>query len=351
MKLFRSLFLTLFMLGISANAISQTPAGSTSTCPSANILGAGLISKVCWSCIFPIVLFNAPLGGGDRPESANNDYLCSCELGSTGIQNPGFSAGLRSVARVMEVVRNPHCSPMLGGVKLFGESMLKGTPKKAILDTGSSKAFFNTNSWSFPLLYMMEALLHKNCTGDATTLNLIGLSSISPTWISDELSFHINPEASIFANPEMLFFGIADGVMTTASPDTWGNSSERDTWFWAIGSWSSSMYPLTGNVPHSSSSPRESSLVAAKSLALSHRIGQARKTMGADNMCGGSIYPMMPKTQYKIQHLFPVTQATKPCCQQMGESSIKWNEWRTLPGYEDYIYLIFRWTDCCMTWL
>jgi conjugal transfer pilus assembly protein TraU len=236
----------------------------------------------------------------------------------------------------------------MGGVKLMKPSMQKGQAKKADTDDGEKKYYKNANSWSFPLLYMIEALLDKNCTGDATTINLIGLSSISPTWGNDELAFHLNPEAAVFSNPQMTFLAIADGTMLTASPNGWGNSEERDSWFWTIGTWSGSLYPLTGNLPHSSSTPRESALVAAKSLALSHRVGQARKTMGEDNMCGGSIYPMLPKTQYKISQVFPQAQASAPCCNQLGETSMIWNEWRNQPGYDDYLFLIFRWTDCCI---
>jgi conjugal transfer pilus assembly protein TraU len=321
---------------------------SDSTCPDAGILGAGLIDKVCWSCVFPIVLFGVPTGGGTRPDNANQNMACSCNLGSTGISTPGFSAGLRSVGRLMEVVRDPHCSPGMGGIKLLRPSLLKGQAKKEISGSGEAKVYKNVNSWSFPLLYMIEAVLDKNCTGDATTMNLIGLSSVSPTWSNDELAFHLNPESIIFSNPAMMFFALADGAMINAAPDMWGNSAERDTWFWTIGSWSGSLYPLTGEIPHSTSSPRESALVTARSLALSHRLGQSRLTMGSDNMCGGSIYPMIPKSQYKISQIYPQAQSTAPCCMQMGETSFKWNEWRTIPGFEDYLFVIFRWTDCCV---
>lgn len=379
---FKSLVLFCLIFVFTGGAIADLPAITPRTtdgkCPSSGVLGAGLIDKICWDCIFPIIMFQIPFGGGQRPDAANTNLMCSCELGSTGVNAPGISAGYRAMARVMEVVRDPHCSPFLGGVKLFGESLMKTSPRKAKNATGSDKIYLNTNSWSFPLLYMIEALVDKNCNGDATAVNLIGLSTLSPTWANDELSFHLNPEAAVFANPLFLVSAIADGAMITASPDTWGNSQTRDTWMWSIGSWGSSLYPLTGNVPHSSSPPRETALVAAKSLALSHRIGQSRLTMGSSNMCGGNIYPMMPKTQYKISQLYPMAQAssrpeaiqlpagtmacgvppmapcvepttpTGPCCRQLGESTLKWSEWRNIPGFEDYIYLIYRWTDCCI---
>jgi len=32
----------------------------------------------------------------------------------------------------------------------------------------------------------------------------------------------------------------------------------------------------------------------------------------------------------------------------IGATSFRWGEWRNIPGYEDYIYLVWRWKDCCL---
>jgi len=38
------------------------------------------------------------------------------------------------------------------------------------------------------------------------------------------------------------------------------------------------------------------------------------------------------------------------CCHWIGESTFKWGEHRTIPGTgEDYVYLIWRYTECCLT--
>jgi conjugal transfer pilus assembly protein TraU len=40
------------------------------------------------------------------------------------------------------------------------------------------------------------------------------------------------------------------------------------------------------------------------------------------------------------------------CCHYIGESQFKWGEWRNRPGTgEDFVYLIWRYTDCCLSYV
>jgi hypothetical protein len=32
----------------------------------------------------------------------------------------------------------------------------------------------------------------------------------------------------------------------------------------------------------------------------------------------------------------------------LGETPFRWGEYRNIPGYEDYIYWVWRWMDCCL---
>ena len=95
---------------------------------------------------------------------------------------------------------------------------------------------------------------------------------------------------------------------------------------------------------------------------------------------------MLTKSQYKFQMLFPVPEAnnndpgdnppppdidpaTEPtldpaatlvpgleisnmrggCCHNLGENVMTWGAWRTRPGTgNDFVYLVWRWTDCCV---
>lgn len=355
-------------------------------CPDSGLLGAGMIKYICWDCVLPVVLFGNGVGGNPAmPEGRYTALGCQCQIGSSPIYSFGAATGLRPMAIVAEVVRNPHCSPLLGGNSgMFGQSLLYSSNKKVKTGDGSERQYYNVNTWKFPLLSMVEALLDKNCNGGSTLFSLVGVATLSPYWKCDECSFAFNPEAAMFANPFFIMLATMDGLGVTASPDGWGNKKLRDTWLSVVGSWGSSLYPLTGNVPHSSSPPQGTVLVAAKAIALEHRLGRARRTMGADGLCGGAIYPFLPKTQYKISQVFPFPQAKNqspdpvlgpipgappacggntgtpcpkggpprsPCCNQFGESTLRWNEWRNMPGFEDYIYLVFRWTDCCILYL
>jgi len=125
-------------------------------------------------------------------------------------------------------------------------------------------------------------------------------------------------------------------------------------------------------------------LLSARVLAALHRRGLAHKTYGDDALCGGTIYPMVPKQQYKMSMMFPVTEAKaekqqvekkdangntvmgangapemvekvvpgENCCHYIGESPFKWGEWRNIPGTgEDFVYLIWRYTDCCLSYV
>jgi conjugal transfer pilus assembly protein TraU len=94
-------------------------------------------------------------------------------------------------------------------------------------------------------------------------------------------------------------------------------------------------------------------LLSARILAGLHRRGLNWKTYGEDALCGGDLYPMLPKQQYRLSTLFPLAEADSEddgkCCHYIGETPFKWGEHRTIPGTgEDYLYMIWRFTDCCL---
>ena len=63
-------------------------------------------------------------------------------------------------------------------------------------------------------------------------------------------------------------------------------------------------------------------------------------------LCRPVIEPMLPKSQYKMSMFFPVPETES--AHVIGESTMKWEEWRTIPGAgEDALYILWRWQDCC----
>jgi conjugal transfer pilus assembly protein TraU len=81
-------------------------------------------------------------------------------------------------------------------------------------------------------------------------------------------------------------------------------------------------------------------------LATLHRRGLAWKTMGDDALCESTIWPILPKDQYKFTMMYPMPETSD--AHVIGESTMLWGSMRLIPGIEETpIYNIWRWVDCC----
>jgi conjugal transfer pilus assembly protein TraU len=370
--LFAGSFGTAFAQGTTTTGSTSTSATNANTggakCPSSHLLGAGLFDKVCWTCMFPVYLFGRlPISTGDKeapfarymslpdagtrgtaPEGHNTSMACTC---GTGLNTRfGYSVGLWVPARVIELTRQSGCSPALGGVTLMSDPLMVGGPKpRTKHDNGTNKIYMNYNDWVFPLVKMLGLLVHQNCNADGyASMDMATSSMFDPTHSRDDLALIMDPEAFAVGNPFMLAACAADGVMCTAS-ESYCMEEERNRAFWCAGSWGN-LTPYTGNLTHSGSPPRDTSLMATRILAKFHRLGRLRKTYGHNALCPDTreFAPMLPKTQYKMQTVFPIAEASGRCCHAIGESQYKWGEWRNIPGFEDYVYMVWRWADCCL---
>jgi len=319
------------------------PVPASNVCPDAHLWSQRLFTDICWDCIFPIMIGGFPLGGdsGNAPGGrATSIFLCLCEDGPMGI-SVGTPIGLWEPARIVELVRLPYCSPTLGGLEFhITQSRLLGGAAEAEGDAGD-KMFYNFHYFAFPLLIILELLTMAECNTDGfVDFDLMYMSELDPTWSDDELSFYTTPEVTLFANPFAQMACLGDAAMGLAG-------RTLDTMFWCAGNWGG-LYPFTGNVIQDSSRPLVTSLAGARAIAALHRRGLAWKTMGDDALCGGYIYPTIPKSQYRMEMFFPVAETSDN--HVIGETPFRWGEWRNIPGYEDYVYIIWRWKDCCVRW-
>ncbi|MGP1715688.1 MAG: TraU family protein [Methylophilus sp.] len=383
MKLFISILIAFFCI-TNANAAADyikdgKGTSSNNLCPDAEIFGQRLITGICWSCMLPFKLFGMGSPDGE-PDGASNASLCFCE-GPLGIPSFGFHVGFWNPLKLVEVVRQPFCSPVLGGTAFgFNPTQFGGYAVSHEGDyTTSQQGFYHVNYWAFPLMSIMELILQYNCQADAySEMDLISTSTIDPILNDPELGLLMIPEVVLFANPLAQAACAVDCTLTT----TTGKSS--NSFFWCAGCWGS-MYPFTTHNVAAESPPRESSLVAAKYIAVQHRRGFARKTFGDNAMCGGEIYPFFPKQQYRWSMIHPIPEAhddettiafenpsglTTPstgdeknssddsvtmsstlndrCCHATGESTFVWGEWRNIPVIgEDFVYMLWSYTDCC----
>lgn len=306
-------------------------------CPDSKLLGPKLIDGICWDCAFPWRIMGDLTIGGSAPKKATKQKLCSCN-DSHGIPQPGYTAGFWNPARILEVARNPWCSPAIGGKKLMDTYRLIGNSRRS----PQNAVFMNVHLLAFPVMQMMELLMNTQCNPEGyVDLDFISMSEVDPSHNDSELDFFTNPFGAVFAELENLAAGAAACVAETAGVET----DEMFWWSGCIGG----LFPMTGHAISGGSAARSTTLIGTKYLAKTHLLGLARKTMGDDSLCGGTIFPMLPKSQYKLQRFFPWGEAKATCCHTLGASTYSWGgEYRNIPTVSDYVYLLWRWTDCCM---
>lgn len=389
--------LLLIAMGQAAYGQGVPTSGKDLQCPDANVFGAKLITGICWSCMFPVYLAGIEMfdGRSARPAAANDDALCFCSGDWDTGQMPtiGFSVGMYIPSRIIESVRKPWCFPVLFGADMGDANIMDGALAMggfgaASKNNGSPQyGFYTWHFYAFPLLQILELLDLPQCNVDNySTFDVMFMSEAFPNWYDEELGFLIHPEALIFANP------IAQAArMGDCSAASVPNGGPIDDIFWGAGCWGS-MYPISGHIG-TGSEPVAASLAASRAMFLISRLGFLRRTVGEDTMCGGAKMPILQKSQYKLQQIFPVAEsnnadpgdnppppdiniadvgepptAVEPtldpaatgvpdmelnnvlggCCHNFGENSLLWGEWRTRPATgQDFVYILWRWTDCC----
>jgi len=371
-KIIKQMMLVIGLSSLPFWAQSQSSDGSP-LCSNANIFEK-IMDQVCWSCMLPFKLSGV---GGDVPDgAADQKLLCLCKDDNGVYKPPGVPLGYWSPRRLIETVKVPWCSPSLGGIRLqdsiVGMGSRGGHKQQSV---SQQKAFYQYHYFAYPIMEMLSIFVVPECARDQyIDFDLLFLSEIDPTWNSDLLAMILNPEAAIFANPLGIMGAAADCAMITAG------KSNLDMFY--SGGCDGLMYPMTGNVTGGGQVARNTSLVAQRTLASLHRKGMVQRTMGDDAMCETQYSPMIPKSMYKLSAIYPIPEADSNkvvsapvrdsegnpeknadgsikmrdlnvnCCHNLGESVHKWRgvTGETIPGTgEDYVYLLFQYTDCCLT--
>lgn len=390
--------LTLSCLVLGAAVAQGIPAaGRDLQCPDANVFGAKLITGICWSCMFPVYLAGIEMfdGRSGRPSGANDDALCYCEGDwDTGtLPTIGFSVGMYVPSRIVEAVRKPWCFPVLFGADMGDANLMDSGlnfggdgPYKNNMDS-ESRSLYSWHFYAFPLMKILDLFDLPQCNVDNySTFDVMFMSEAFPNWYDSELAFLIHPESLLFGNPIAQAAQLAD---CTAASLPGGQA--LDPLFWSSGCWGS-YYPVTGHTG-SGTSVQEASLASARAMYLLSRLGFLKRTVGEDAMCGGERMPVLKKSQYRLQQIFPVAESNNNdpgsnpappdidladagdpptatettldptativpdfelsnvlggCCHNFGENTMLWGEWRSRPATgQDFVYVLWRWTDCC----
>ncbi len=301
---------------------------------------ANPITDICWSCIFPLSIGGLEVwSGGQEDIKSNSDVLCSC---IDDLMFLGITIGYWEPARRVDVTRTPYCFVSLGTEIDIGGSVPEGEVR---LDSENNNrsSFYQAHWYADPIMYWLEVMYEHPCL-ETGTFDIAYMTELDPLWNDDELSAILAPESNLVANPLAQAACAGDCVLAS-------NKFGSNALFWCAGC-NGSIYPLTGRVGYHMSHIQASSLITQRLSAKMHRQFLTWGTHGSRGLCGVYPLPVVDKTAYKYQMLYPKPQTDKidgKCCQPFGRTTFKWGAGRSYPVKgEHFSYELFRKKDCCL---
>ncbi|MBK6616888.1 MAG: TraU family protein [Nitrosomonas sp.] len=299
---------------------------------------ANPITDICWSCIFPINIGGVRISSLDQEDTSNpGDIACACG-------NPprvGIQVSFWEPVRRVDVVRDPFCLTSLGGISLNPgfEAPVASRNRREGHDQSS---FYQVHWYVDPIIFFLQAILDNGCL-ENVGFDIAYLTELDPMWKDDELTALLTPEVFLFGNLPARAACAADCVAATAG-------FPNNAFFWCAGC-QGSLHPLNGNIQAHISGVQASSLMVNRIIAKLHRELLMWSAAGNNSICGYTPQPVMDKTGYKYQMLYPIPQTLKiagKCCQPLGRSTVLWGAGREFPIQgEDFAYQIFRKRNCC----
>ena len=251
------------------------------------------ITDICWSCLFPLTIGSASILSDGQPDIGNpSSPVCYCS-------NPpriGVSIGFWEPVRMVDVTRTPFCMVGLGGIALDpGLDVPRGA--QVGHDSQTRNSFYHAHWYANPILTWLEVLLDFPCL-EKGSLDLAYLTEVDPLWADDELTAILNPEAVLFANAPAKAACAADCVAATAGMPI-------ASLFWCAGC-QGSIYPMGGHVATHIGGVQASTLITQRMTAKMHRQLVTFTGAGSAGLCGYYPLPIMDKTHYKLQMVYPV---------------------------------------------
>ena len=346
-------FLRVMALSVAAATLPAAAVrAAAGMCPSSDIIGAGMLSNVCWNCIFPVrvagfTMFGSPIsaGGTDAngfalssrpsvPAEATKKAVCLCDTDA--LPTVGIPTGMWLPSTLYETTLTPGCSSTLGGIEIgIADPLYRGTSGNPS-GTLTQQSFNHIHTYSYPIVMLME--LFSRCHRGYTDIDILYLSEIDPMWN--------DPIIAMYGNP-ISVFGASLTAVAACSADAVSASLGKplDDLFWCGGGWSTTMTPYTG-YQHAQGPVQYSSASSQRLMAMNHARGVDRRMVGTDALCRPQFQPMVKRSHYRWQTAWPRAEGRRN--HASGESLLRWGASRSIPGVaEQPIYLRWDWVDCC----
>jgi conjugal transfer pilus assembly protein TraU len=303
-----------------------------------------IIDDVDWTGVFPVKIGGVTIKSGAPEEMQNLDemdetkkIICICKSKDKGVVI-GLATSFWEPARVAEIVKDPWCFPLLGGLKIESQLVNQGGNNQEIAHSTTHQYFAQAHWYMFSVWSMLDLFMDVPCL-PWEGFDIAHMTELDPLWQRDDLVMLIHPEVLLFANPIAQASCIADSVASQFGKPI-------DQLFWCMGSWGSS-YPMSGAT--------DQSTIVEGSANLSGRMIYKLSREGiiwdpGVDLCGAVLTPIWVKSNYKMHLMKPVKSRIVP----VGQSGLIWGMgkdpfWGTKKGAaENFDWLIFRRVKCCL---
>lgn len=297
------------------------------------------ITDICWSCLFPITIGGMRVSSAGEDTENPRDLVCRCPMTTPPYTRVGFPISFWEPVRLIDVTRTPYCLVSLGGISLMSQG-IQG--RGSVANNSGNRirhSFYHVHWYIYPLIYWLELLTDFICI-ETAAFDVAYITELDPLWNDDETAFILNPEAVLFGNPIAQAACAADCLSASAG-------FSHDYLFWC-GGCQGSLYPFTGTITAHSGGVQASLLALQRMTAKLHREGLLWGYVGFDGFCGKYPMPIIRKTQYKTQMVYPIP-STSNGCHPLGRSDVLWASGKEYPYQgEDFGYLIWRKRSCCI---
>ncbi len=293
------------------------------------------ITDVCWDCIFPMTISGVNVTPGHHDLTSHKQAFCFC-AGTP--PKAGIPISFWEPKYLIDVTRHAYKMIGLGGMSI-GKETYKNRGTIGISGDGPSQySFYHVHFYKFPILALLNLFTDFSCI-EKGILATGYISEFDVLWNDDDWAAAMNPEAALFSSSLAQVACVAD--CTSAS-----FKRPLDELFWCAGC-HGSLYPFTGSVGHHVGGIQASSLLVQRLLAKLHRC-MSLKGFEENNYCEAQYLPIIKKTLYKTQLVFPKAQKKGPC-HALGKTSIIWGAGQSYPYKgEDFVYLIWTKNQCCL---